>query len=129
VTSFATQQTFSTPSAPVSIAVADLDADGRPDVAVATHAGFASVLRNTTAIGSNSLSFDTRADFAAGNTPAALVLTDADGDGAPDLAVANSAGNSVSVLLNARYRVQLATLFAIGTLSHDRIFADGFDKP
>ncbi|HEV2426018.1 MAG TPA: FG-GAP-like repeat-containing protein [Terriglobia bacterium] len=40
-----------------------------------------------------------RADFTTGNSPAALVTGDFNGDGKPDLAVANQADNTISILL------------------------------
>jgi hypothetical protein len=47
--SFATQQTFATGSQPISVAVADLNGDGTPDLIVANANGnTVSVLLNTT---------------------------------------------------------------------------------
>lgn len=49
--SFATQQTFATGVSPRSVAIGDVNGDGRPDLAVAnTDSSTVSVLLNTTAI-------------------------------------------------------------------------------
>jgi hypothetical protein len=40
-----------------------------------------------------------QSDYSTGNTPAALAVGDFNGDGKPDLAIANQAGNTASILL------------------------------
>jgi hypothetical protein len=99
--SFAPQQTFATGSGPFSVAVADVNGDGRPDLVVANDtAGSVSVLLNTTAPGSTTTSFAPQQTFATGFEPLSLAVTDVNGDGRPDLVVANAGANTVSVLLN-----------------------------
>jgi hypothetical protein len=44
--------------------------------------------------------FRGRLNFAAGTSPFVLTVGDVNGDGRPDLAVANRGGNDVSILLN-----------------------------
>jgi hypothetical protein len=80
---------------PTSVAVADLNGDGKRDLALANESGTVSVLLNP-----GSGRFKTRREYRAGLSPDAVVIADLNGDGKPDLAVANSDGNSVSVLLN-----------------------------
>ncbi|GAA0717335.1 beta strand repeat-containing protein [Dokdonella soli] len=100
-TSFATQQTFATGALPYSVAVADVNGDGKPDLIVANYGdNTVSVLLNTTAPGAVMPSFATQQTFATGAHPFSITATDVNGDGKPDLIVANSGGNSVSVLLN-----------------------------
>jgi hypothetical protein len=55
---------------------------------------------NTTAPGSSSLSFSNNTQLAVGNTPISVAVGDLNGDGKPDLAVANKYSNTVSILLN-----------------------------
>jgi hypothetical protein len=98
--SFAAAQTFVVGD-PVGVAVADFNGDGRPDLVVTDNANNAvSVLLNTTPIGSSTLSFAARQSFGAGSSPEGVVAGDLNGDGRPDLAVADLNTNTVSVLLN-----------------------------
>jgi hypothetical protein len=111
--SFAVKQDFATGTRPISVAIGDLDGDGKPDLAVANWGSFTvSVFRNTATIGSiNSSSFAAKVDFTtgAGSYPNSVAIGDLDGDGKPDLAVANNNLFTVSVLRNT------ATIGSIGS--------------
>jgi LPXTG-site transpeptidase (sortase) family protein len=97
--SFAARVSFSTGTGPFFVAIRDLDGDGKPDLAVAnSSSNTISVLRNTSTSGS--VSFAAKVDFGTGLNPRGLAIGDLDGDGKPDLAVANSNSNTVSVLRN-----------------------------
>jgi hypothetical protein len=99
--SFAAKQDFATGSIPNSVAVGDFNGDNSPDLAVANvGSSRVSVLLNATAPGSVTPSFSPRTDFGTGSAPEAVAVGDFNGDGRPDLAVANFFSNSVSVLLN-----------------------------
>jgi len=78
---------------PGPAAVADLDRDGDPDIAVPGWT--ASVFYNDGAG-----NFGPRTEYPVGVSAAAATATDLDGDTWPDLAVVNYLGNSVSVLGN-----------------------------
>ena len=68
--SFAAQQTFATGSEPDSVAAADLNGDGRPDLIVANYgSNTVSVLLNTTAPGATTASFAAQQTFATGTSP------------------------------------------------------------
>ncbi len=101
IASFAPQLPFVTGSYAQSVAVGDFNGDGKPDLAIANyHSNTISVLLNTTAAGATIASFGPRLSFAVGNEPRSVAVGDFNGDGRPDLAVANSDPNTVSVLVN-----------------------------
>jgi hypothetical protein len=96
--SFAAPQAFAAGNAPYAIVAADLNGDGKPDLAVTNFStGTVSVLLNTSAGGTTS--FAAPETFAAGRAPVGLTVADINGDGKPDLVVANYIGDNVSVLL------------------------------
>jgi hypothetical protein len=97
--SFATRADVPTPPSPTDIAAADLNGDGVPDLAILS-GGTVSVLLNTTTAGGLTANFATYVEFTAGQYPESVAIADLDGDGRPDLAVANGSSDSVSVLLN-----------------------------
>ena len=101
VTGFATKVDFPTGTAPHSVAIADINGDGKPDLAVANYSSnTVSVLLNTTATGATTPSFPAKVDFPTGTNPDSVAIDDINEDGKPDLVVANEGSNTVSVLLN-----------------------------
>ena len=100
--SFAAKVDFTTGAQPYSVAIGDLDGDSKPDLAVANSSSDnVSILRNTSSSGSiSSSSFAAKVDFTTGSGPLSVAIGDIDGDGKPDLAVANSNSNTVSVFRN-----------------------------
>src|SRR5881409_2485540 len=93
--SFNPAVSFPTGALPITVGIADVNGDGKPDlVTVNTGANTVSVL-----LGNGAGSFGPRTDFATGAVPHGLAIADLDGDGNPDLIVANTGGNTVSVLL------------------------------
>jgi len=98
---FAAQQTFATGTSPTAVTTADVNGDGKPDLIVVNGGSSnLSVLLNTTAPGATTPSFVTQQTFAAGTSPSSVTTADINGDGKPDLIVANSTDHTVSVLLN-----------------------------
>ncbi len=89
--SFAGHMEFGTGVQPTDLAMGDLDGDGKQDVATVNFAdGTVSVFRNTSA-GAN-ISFAPRMDIAVGSYTRNIGIADIDGDGKPDIVVAE--GNS-----------------------------------
>src|SRR5207245_11812489 len=87
---FQAAQSFAAGTSPYSLAVGDLNGDGRPDLAVANYGsyptweGTVSVL-----LGIGDGTFQAAQSFAAGTNPYFLAMGDLNGDGRLDLAVAN----------------------------------------
>ncbi len=97
--SFDPKADATTGSGPGSVSIGDLDGDGKPDLALANaDANTVSILRNT----SNNVAIvvASKVDFVTGNKPVCVAIGDLDGDGMPDLAVANENAGTVSVYRN-----------------------------
>lgn len=97
--SFAPKVDYSTGQLPIAVAIGDLDGDGKPDLAV-TNAGsaFVSVFRNTSTAGA--VGFAPGVNVGIGTRAGSLAIGDVDGDGKPDLIVADFGNSLVLVLRN-----------------------------
>jgi hypothetical protein len=130
---FQAQQTFGTGFQPYSIAVSDVNGDGRPDLVVANE-GSSSV---GVLLGNGNGTFQTEQTFATGENPRFVAVADLNGDNRPDLVVTNngvngSLGDTVSVLLgNGNGSFQPQQTFATGTVPKAVAVADlnGDGKP
>ena len=116
--SFAAQQTFATGSRPFSVALGDINGDGRLDIAAA-NANYAggggstvSVLLNTTVSGATTLTFAAQQAFASERAPLLVTLGDINGDTRPDIITTNSSANEVLVLVNTTAPGATAPSFA-----------------
>ena len=98
---FGGANTFAVGTTPVASTLVDLNGDGRLDLVVANSASNSiSVLLNTTPVGSSTLTFAAQQTFAVGKGPFSVAVGDFNGDGKPDLAIANQGSDTVSVLVN-----------------------------
>jgi len=91
---FQTPVAYATAHNPWSVRVADVNADGRPDVMTADRAADQlSVL-----LGRGDGSFGAHVDYPAGDDPVALAVGEFSGDTIPDIAVADWAGGQATVM-------------------------------
>jgi hypothetical protein len=103
--SFAPGFNLDAPSKMISSAIADLDGDGRPDIAL-LGVGFVSIFRNTGSNGAplDAATFAPRVDLplpaGSGDNAYKLHVADLDGDGRLDLMICEIYGNTVSVFHN-----------------------------
>ena len=87
-----------TGASPVTVSVADMNGDGRPDLVVPNFGaspGTASIL-----IGNGNGTFQSHTTLLAGTNPEVAAIGDFDGDGDNDIAVNNSGSTSISIFLN-----------------------------
>jgi hypothetical protein len=118
---FSAKQDFGTGGQPRTVTSGDLNGDGMLDLAIANYWDHTvSVLLNTTAPGAATPTFATHQDSATGNYPCSAALGDFNGDGKPDVAIANGTSNTVSVLMNTT-----APGAAIPTLAAHQDFGTG----
>jgi hypothetical protein len=121
--SFATQQTFAVGTNPQALTVAGVAGNGRPDIAVVNSVDeTASVLANTTPAGAASISFAAQQTFAVGTLPQAVAAGEFGNDGRPDLVVANTGGNSVSVLANTTTPLTSPTPTLVGQFGNQGVW-------
>lgn len=80
------------------VTAADLDGDGKPDLAVITVSGVISIFRNTSTPGN--ISFATQTDISTQTQLSYIATGDFNSDGKPDLAISNSFFKTVSIYIN-----------------------------
>jgi hypothetical protein len=122
---FGPKSDFGTGDGPVSVAIGDLNGDGKLDLAVAND------LSNTVSVllGKGDGTFGAKTDYSsAGEYPLSVAIGDLNGDGKPDLAVANYGtpapySKSVSVLLgNGDGRFGVTTSYGAGTYANGDLY-------
>jgi hypothetical protein len=99
--SFTAKTDFATQLLPRNVAVADINGDGRPDMAAANFGNSSvSVFINTTVLGSSTPSFAPKTDVSVPGVPWYVSLGDMNNDGKNDMAVTELNGDKISILLN-----------------------------
>ncbi len=96
--SFSSKTDIATGQFPISIAIGDVDIDGKQDIVVANFVdNTVSVLQNFS--DQNNFSFQKK-DYATAAGPVAIAINDFNGDGYSDIITANQTASSVSILKN-----------------------------
>jgi len=112
----ATDSPFTAGTSPSSIAVGDFNGDGFQDVAVANYgSNNVTILLGT---GSGGFTPAAGSPFVVGTEPVSVTVGDLNGDGMPDLAVANFGGKNVTVLVgngSGGFTAAAGNPFAVGT--------------
>jgi hypothetical protein len=135
--SFSNESSILAPAggSPFKVVIADLDGDGKPDLAAAnSYLGTVSAYLNTSPTG-GTISFAANVDFTTGNFPEGLAIGDLDGDGKPDLVIANNTDNTLSLLHNTSTVGSLSfgpqQVVNSGYSAYDLVIADfdGDSKP
>jgi hypothetical protein len=83
---------------PRSVAVGDVNGDGKPDIITANSGGTTPGNTVSVLLGDGRGSFSAATSYRVGSQPIAVAVGDVNGDGKPDLVTAG--GNGVTVLLN-----------------------------
>ncbi len=109
--SLATRVDFGVGSSPTSVAVGDVDGDGRPEILVTNSgANTVAVLRNVSVPGTLTTgSFSSAVNFTTGTTPRDVVLGDINADGKPEMIVTNQGANTLSVFMNTSTAGSIST--------------------
>jgi hypothetical protein len=112
--------TFQTPRnllpglSPAFVAVGDFNHDGKADLAVPNAGPNGTGAYLSMLLGNGDGTFQSPLNYPAGPSPWSVAAGDFNGDGFPDLAVANNGPSTVSVLLNAAdWSLPQATSFAV----------------
>ncbi len=101
---------FAAGASPQSVAIADFNRNGRPDLIVANTGTNAVALL----AGNGDGTFQTPVNLGAGAGPSSVTAADFNADGKPDLAIANTGSNTVVVRLgNGNGTFQTARSFAV----------------
>jgi hypothetical protein len=94
--SFARARGYATGYVPWSVAIGDLNGDGKADLATADR----NQRRVSVLLNKGNGTFGARHDYGVGNSPESVAIGDLNGDGTGDLVAANCKATTVSVLLN-----------------------------
>jgi hypothetical protein len=101
---------------PLSVTVGDFDGDGKTDIVTADW-DVDNFTSSATVLANNGNGKFTRADIDVGDSPGSVAVGDLNGDGLDDLAIANRADDTVSVLRNTSTPVASPAALIAGVIA------------
>jgi len=110
---------FPAGKSPFGVAIADLNGDGKPDLAVVNYSGHADQPANdgvTILLGDGKGGFKIMvgSPFPTGHAPTRLAIGDVNGDGIPDVVTNNLASNDITILLSGKGTFTRAATIVVG---------------
>lgn len=102
---FAAPQTVTVGVNPQAVTVNDLNLDGRPDLAIANYGIDAATSTTAVLLATGSGTFAAPLLYAGGTGPIAIATADLEGNGRPDMVIANFASSSLSLLSNTSNQI------------------------
>ena len=126
--SFSPASNYAAGPGPDSLAIGDLNGDGKPDLVVPDYAAN----RVAVLLGTGTGAFGSPTYYPVGDRPFSVAIGDLNGDGKPDLAVTNGSSKNVSILLgDGTGPFGPATNFTVGSNASGVALADfnGDNKP
>ena len=100
VISFGNKVTYKTNGNPYNLLAEDINEDGKPDLLIANNLQNSSVSIFINTSTNAVISFNSKVDFPTDQFSKPVVVNDFDGDGRPDLVVANAGSGTISILRN-----------------------------
>lgn len=98
---FSARTDFATGVRPYGVSIGDFNLDGKQDLAVTNSTSNSiSIFLNTAATGASVPAFSPKTDFPTGTLPYSVCIFDYNGDGKPDMAVANVSSSTISIFMN-----------------------------
>src|SRR5579864_797798 len=123
---FQSLKNYATENFTASVVIADLNADGRPDlVVVNTEGGSTGTGSISILLGNGDGTFRPAVNYSTGSAPTTAAVGDFNGDGTLDIAVANSGENDVSILIgngDGTFRSPVSVM--VGSLPNAVMVAD-----
>ncbi len=99
--SFASKVDLTAGSGPSTVAISDIDGDGKNDIVVTNYTSYTiTVFRNTNSSGSISSSYFTSSTYSTPYYPNFIKIDDIDGDGRKDILTSNYGSNNISIFRN-----------------------------
>jgi len=127
--SFSTAANFIVASSPRSMKLGDLNADGKPDVAVACYfsSSLVSVLKNTSTTGN--ISFNATVNYPTAGAPTTVALADMNNDGLMDIMAGTSTNSATGAMSYFKNQLSINTTTAVNNIVRVSKFIQLYPNP